>query len=160
MRRRSFLATLTTLFGATHAYTATAQEQEPTRYLTPGRSHTLLASEVADGITLRNTEGHSTLVIDFKRYDSPEMIFRATRLGALETSGGVYVRGPVPFSVRFVPGTVVPQGATGIVFSHRAWVRVYRERDSTWPTDVAQVIVVATTPGIAPGLVSAGSAPR
>jgi len=147
MQRRSFLVTLTTLFGATHPCAASAQEQEPTPYLTPGRTHTLLASEVADGITLRHPEDHTAVVIDFNRYDLPEVIFRALRLGTQETLGGIYVRGSVPLSVRLMPGIgSIPQRATGIHFSYRARVRVFRERDLRWPPDIAQVIVVAMTP--------------
>jgi hypothetical protein len=67
------------------------------------RTHTLLVSEVADGITLRHPEDHSVFVVDFKRYDSPQVTFRVLRLGTQETSTGVYVRGP-----RALPGQVGP----------------------------------------------------
>jgi hypothetical protein len=134
MRRRDFLARL--------ADVVTEQPAEATPYLTPGRIHRLLASEVADAVTVR-LPGQSAPVIDFKRYDGTPEIFSSLRLGARESAAGVYVRGPVAFSVRVVTGS---EPMTGVVFGERARVSVFRERDRAWAPSSGQIIIVAGKP--------------
>ena len=141
MQRRSFLVALSSLLGIKRAHATDGQEREPTRYLTAGRTHTLLASEVADGITVRQPEGHSVLAVDFKWYDSPEETVCSLRLRIEQASAGVYVRGSVPFSLRL---DVVDPPATRIILAHRARLQVFREKDQSWPEGAGQIVLVAS----------------
>lgn len=143
MQRRFFLAGLAGILTETQSYVGRGGAQEATKYLTPRRIHGLLASEVADGITVR-MPGQSAPVIDFKLYDRAPEIFRSLALTAREASTGLYVRGTVPFSLRLLPSRdLVPEPLTSVVFAQRARVSVFTERDPAWPKNSGQIIIVA-----------------
>jgi hypothetical protein len=147
MLRRSFLIALNGLLGVARARAMESGEEEQVRYLTPGRHHALLASDVADAVTFRRPPGQPDLIVDFERYNADGDILRSLRLRVSETSAGVYVRGPEAFSVRLMQdknASSLSLTVTSVAFAQRSRVSVFTEKAPEWPDWSCQVIVVAT----------------